>query len=322
VLPGQATAPNVAAPTQIAVVDTVGSDRQNLLSISPLPAPPGVAIPPAEARGRFAISPEPNLAASGAPGVKTDELPKPAVGVGKKADNTGTAPSGSGGGSLKGTADKGNGSGTAGTKAGTGSSKDGASANTPAKNPFGGITVQGGRVEGTGMVSAVPPSKSTLTLGPSAPAAGSTAYGMTVVANAGTGGGLPDLGVFAHEQVYTVYLDMKTKAGTPAPSWTLQYALIPASSNEAGVLPPFPITKAPPAFPSEFVQKYVRRMVIVFAIIDAKGKLQQVVVKDTPNEDLNPFVLAALSKWTFRPAEANGKAAPVKVLLGIPLAQE
>ena len=33
----------------------------------------------------------------------------------------------------------------------------------------------------------------------------SFAYGMTVTSTADSGGGLPDLGVFAHEKVYTVF---------------------------------------------------------------------------------------------------------------------
>src|SRR5262249_56837028 len=111
-----------------------------------------------------------------------------------------------------------NGTGTAGSGSGSGNS---------ARGPFSGITVQGGRLEGTGAVSAAPPSRNTLTIStpPPAPPQLLTAYGMTVVSNAGSGGGLPDLGVFANEQVYTVYLDMKNKSGGVAPSWTLPYAL-------------------------------------------------------------------------------------------------
>src|SRR5262245_19866962 len=321
-LPGQTSAPTVAPPAQIAAVDTHGTDQQNVVSISPLPAPPGTnAIPAAEARGRFAISPEPNLTASGtAPGVKADELPKPMAGVGKKPDGAaGTATTGNTGGAASGTADKGNGSANDNGTA-TGARGSGAG-NAPAKSPFGGITVQGGRLSGTGGVSAAPPSRS-ITTSPSTPSPGGpTSYGMTVVANAGSGGGLPDLGVFSREQVYTVYIDMRSKSGASLPSWTLQYALIPATPNAVGVVPPFPITKEPPVFPVELVRKNPRSLVIVYAILDAKGKLQQVVVKESPDPQLNPLALAALSKWTFRPAEVSGNPVSVKVLLGIPLLQ-
>src|SRR5439155_13379462 len=71
-----------AVPPQIAPVPTQGQDRQNLLSVTPLPAPPqpSVRVPTAEARGRVAISPESNLNSSAAqPGVKADNLPMTAA---------------------------------------------------------------------------------------------------------------------------------------------------------------------------------------------------------------------------------------------------
>lgn len=322
-LPGQTSAPTVAPPAQVAAVDTHGADQQNIVSISPLPAPPGqTAIPAAEARGRFAISPDPNLTASAAaPGVKADDLPKPMAGVGKKPDGpAGTATTGNTGGAASGTADKGNGT-TTDNGTGTGARGSG-SGNAPAKSPFGGLTVQGGRLSGAGTATAAPPSRS-VTTGPSAPASpsGPTSYNMTVVANAGSGGGLPDLGVFAREPVYTVYIGMRTKSGVSLPSWTLQYALIPSTPNPTAVIPPFPITKEPPVFPAELVRKYSRSLVIVYAIIDAKGNLQELAVKESPDPQLNPLALAALSKWTFRAAELNGNAVSVKVLLGIPVLQ-
>src|SRR5262249_7409597 len=159
----------------------------------------------------------------------------------------------------------------------------------------------------------------TISTPPPAPPQLLTAYGMTVVSNAGSGGGLPDLGVFANEQVYTVYLDMKNKNGGVAPSWTLQYALVPATQNPTGLIPPFPMVRQMPDLPIELVRKYIRRLVVVYAIIDNQGKLQQVAVKDTPDPQFNPLVLAALAKWTFRPAEVDNRPVSVKVLLGIPL---
>jgi TonB family protein len=333
VLPGQRTAPDVAAPAQIAAVETHGPDQQNLVSVSPLPAPPQPgALPDGVARGRFAISPDANLSGSGrTPGVKADNVGTTTAGVGKKADGPAAGTTGNAGPSGNGVADKG---GTAGATTGTGSSKDGASGNgnggngrgnssgnTPGKTPFPGITVQGGRLEGNGGIVSAPPSPRTLTIGSAPSAVPAGTYGMTVVSNAGTGGGLPDLGVFSHEKVYTVYLDMKKKSGDPGPSWTLQYALMPANPNPNGLIPPFPMVKESPNFAIELVQKNLNQLVVVYAIIDAKGKLQQVSVKQTPDPQLNQAALAALQKWTFRPAEANGRPVSVKVLLGIPVSQ-
>ena len=74
-----------------------------------------------------------------------------------------------------------------------------------------------------------------------------TAYGMTVVSLASSGGGLPDVGVFEDEKVYTVYVDMRATPEDPAPSYTLQYALlqpptgVDSASLQAGLTPPYPV---------------------------------------------------------------------------------
>jgi len=60
-------------------------------------------------------------------------------------------------------------------------------------------------------------------------------------------------------------------------------------------------------------------MVIVYAIINIEGKMEQMVVKDSPDARLNEPVLNALGKWVFRPAQRDGETVPAKVLLGIPV---
>jgi hypothetical protein len=42
-------------------------------------------------------------------------------------------------------------------------------------------------------------------------------------------------------------------------------------------------------------------------------------VKQTPDANLIPSIIAALDNWAFKPAEVNGQPVPVKILLGIPL---
>ena len=206
------------------------------------------------------------------------------------------------------------------TGRGNGASGASEAGDTPAKTPFAGITIQGGRLEsGTGVIrGSAPPRTGTATPPPSA--APKIPYSITIVSTTTSGGGLPDLGVFSREHVYTVYIDMKDKTGAAAPSWTMQYALAQATPNPAGWVPPFPLVKETPDFPVELLRKYTRRLVIVYGIIDAAGQLQQMAVKQSPDRLLNPAALAALSKWLFRPAEINGSPAPVKILMGIPLA--
>jgi TonB family protein len=80
------------------------------------------------------------------------------------------------------------------------------------------------------------------------------------------------------------------------------------------------MVKEQPVLPAEVVKKYLRRLVIVYAVLNADGKMEQMVIKESPDAQLNEPVLNALSKWSFRPAQFKGENVSVKVLLGFPLA--
>jgi len=54
-------------------------------------------------------------------------------------------------------------------------------------------------------------------------------------------------------------------------------------------------------------------------LMDKEGKLHNLAVKQTPDTRFIPHVLAALSQWTFQPAQFNGQPVALKVLIGIPL---
>jgi len=140
-----------------------------------------------------------------------------------------------------------------------------------------------------------------------------------------SGGGLADYSVFSDEKVYTVYLDMRKTLDDPAPSWTLQYAVLrppndPSPTSE--LTPPFPATKEIPKLSPEVLVRYSGRVVVVYGIIDSQGKFQELTVKDSPDDQLDVPIIVALRKWSFRPAELNGQPIAIKVLLGITLSPE
>jgi hypothetical protein len=345
---------SVAAPSEVAAttsapkrapVPTTGPDSRNLLSVSPLPPPPGqeVRVPVGEARGRVALSTDPNLnAPSGTLGGKVDSSNSTTPGLGR----TDTGPVAMAANATKTTSNRddndpkhangANPAGTNGTPATNGSTSGPGrgAAPTPGpvstSSPFAGITIQGGRLEPSDTRGLTSPGIITITQ-PGAPPPRATAYNMTIVATAGSGGGLPDLGVFSHEPVYTVYVDVKPTSDAAAKLWILQYAILgnspqPSSiigidaRGQEGVTPPFAIVKDYPQLPADLLQKHAQRQIILYAVIDTNGKLKDMVVKQTPDSQLNAPVLAAMAKWTFRPAESDGKPVAAKILLGIPLA--
>ncbi len=334
-----------------------GTDRRNLLALSPFPTIPeeATAIPLGEARGRFAISPEPG------PGGPDDKLgsniegSSPTAGIGNQASASAKAGTqmgkgsgagvasgtGAGGGGGNGTgsgtggpgrgsgigAGSGSGSGTgsgSGSGTGTGSGSGTGAGSGSGKGAFSGISIIGG-VGATGTSRGAAPRPTT----PPRPL--QTSYGLTIIATGNSGGGLPLYDVFSQEEVYTVYLDMRRTETDTAPSWPLEFALLKNTTSQAQEMQdiagrnpqwlvlPFPAYKDVPALPADLVRKYRGGMIVVYAIINVEGKLEQLTIKSGPEARLNEIVLNALKRWIFKPARVRGEPVAAKVLLGIPM---
>jgi hypothetical protein len=344
---GETTAGGSAAETGVAAEtgDTgetgVMADLRSLVALTPLPALPDrpIEVPFGEARGRFFISPEPSLDLSetepgSAMGEASSEvlLPDPVsdfeveetadvehgpvvtISFGRTRPSTEPGAGGS---------EVGDGpSGTEGASDSRSGSDPGAGAGS-GRQPFAGITIVGG-AGATGITDS--PS-----LVPQTPVPVKTSYGVFVISTESSGGGLPSFGVFADEQVYTVFLDMRETLTDTAPSWTLQFAGLHGSAVHAdpeedqeegiqqGLVLPFPVIKKRPFPPEELARPYWGELIVVFAVVNPEGKFEQLEVKDSPDLRLNEYILEALSEWVFRPAVLDGNPVAVKVLMGIPL---
>jgi hypothetical protein len=310
--------PPVEAPKLNAPFPTSGPDTRNLLVLSPMPAPPAapVPVPPGEARGRFAISPNAETSPTATTLGTNGSAPSPtANALGKAPAGEGTASAESAkkdapvGGSAAGRAPAGGGGG--GIEITT------TSPATVGAGAFEGITIVGG--VGNNNRNAKPAAE---------PAPLQLSYGITVLSAGNAGASLPNYGVFANEQVYTAFIDMRRSVTDNAPTWAAEYALLkpagPAVSGAngggtQGVVLPFPAVKELPLMDAELVRRFSRRKIVVYAVINTQGKLEQIAVKESPDPALNPGVLNALAKWVFRPAEREGEIVAAKVLFGIPL---
>lgn len=291
--------PTPAMPENTALADSKPGDP--LLVVSPIPAPPSdvVKVPEGESRGRFVISPEPNTREE-----KDDDHARLSTASGA------TAPDGKDGPANTGVSPSSN--------SGTSSTLSSGAVGKP-KSAFPGITI---------LPSGAGPSTVSVR---GNPVPLQTSYGMTIVSTESSGGGLPQFGVFANEQIYTVYLDMRRTPSEIAPSWTLEYAVLkrpdgserPASDPSRtyqGLVPPFPVAKELPIWPPELIDKYPKRRLIVYAVINKEGKMEQLAIKESPDPLLDEPVLTALRKWSFRAAQSGGENVAVKALFGIPVA--
>jgi hypothetical protein len=144
---------------------------------------------------------------------------------------------------------------------------------------------------------------------------------MTIISTATSGGGLADFGVFSDEKVYTVFMDMRENAEERVPAWTLQYAPLSRSGGafRGAVVAPSPLIRPRPQLPTPLLHKYAHAVIVISALLGTAGHLEEISVKQTPDAQLIPAILTALNNWSFQPAEVDGKAIPIKILLGIPL---
>ena len=343
--PAPETKPAPPRPPQVL---PVGASRNahNTLVLSPVPAPPSASpqIPQGEARGQFTISPQaiPDRSLSGvgsAAGTNTagalSVASSPGAAAGNGPGNVTGGPGASGQGSGNGGVDEGKGGSDVGgrghggggsgggvglgsgpgaghgTEAGHGTGT-GAGAG-PGAGPFAGMTIQGG--EGpTGAITIPAPSK------PPAEVQEGASYDLTIISTGNSGGGVGDFGVFHDEAVFTVYLNPATAADDPASPWPLQYAVLDtAGVTLQDLLPPSPVKKQAPVWPPDLFARYSGQEIVVYAIIDAEGKMQHLKALQSPNARLSEALLAVLEQWLFRPATMNGKPVAVKAVLGVPI---
>lgn len=326
-----------------------GTALEDILALSPMPASERGPLPTGEARGVFAISPRPSLETSNTrPGVRADEAGEREATDGELsslADLTGPASdngsSGNGAEAGGGTAADSGGGGDvddAGRGAeGTGTGEGGG------RNPFPGVRILAGGTEppaspaanGLQVVGGYVSGETRAPDNPE-PTGGpghlQRSYTVTVVTTESSGGGLPSFGVFADEQVHTVFVDMRESPGDETPAWTVEYGVPSGIRVQAttgpdadvelpGFVLPFPIDRVQPAFPPQIAARFPQEMVIAYAVINAEGKLEHIAVKRSPDPRFVQPVYDSLAQWTFRAARLDGAAVAVKMLLGIPLAR-
>jgi len=339
----------IPVPARTSEMPTSTRDKEGLLVLNAIPPPPDTLakVPFGEARSLFVLAPgaatiiaDPAAGAvhgSGAKasgnGVPSDNPSGDAIadvpsGAGKGVD---TGASGTGSGSKYGSvtgrgvntlagstgteqgADVGTGTGLGSSNVmGSGAGKG----NSPGGGGFPGISIRGGNYgNGTASIHTnVIPRKQ-------------TSYSMTITSTAASGGGLPDFGVFQNQKIYTVYLDMRDSDEDTTPSWILQYAPLqpnePMAVRVPGVpTPPYATLKQVPELTPELALTCAHKLIVVSGVLNTNGRLEQLVVRKSPDPRVQTLVTDALSNWMFQPSQIQGSPVPLKVMLGIRLTSQ
>jgi len=130
----------------------------------------------------------------------------------------------------------------------------------------------------------------------------------------------PETGeVWSGRMAYTVYLHVGL-----AKSWILQYSRPRAADAEAAGV----VTRLDAPWPYNIVRPNLAPgavdadALIVHGFIDPSGHFDSLHVVFPPDFSESDFVLKSLAQWQFRPAQQNGQAVRVEVLLVIPGAEE
>ena len=121
-------------------------------------------------------------------------------------------------------------------------------------------------------------------------------------------------GVWGGRMAYTVYLHVGLSR-----NWIMQYALPHTGDANTGTLirldAPWPYSIVRPNLDPNAVDADA---IMIHGYIDPSGRFEKLTMILPPAFPQAQFVLAALSKWQFRPAQQNGQSTRVEVLIIIP----
>ena len=104
------------------------------------------------------------------------------------------------------------------------------------------------------------------------------------------------------------------------PAFVLAFAAIalPATAlADSRVEPPVPVRIISPSFPNDLHDKGISGVVMVNVLIDQQGNPQDLKVARSSNSEFEEPALEALRKWKFKPAERDGSAVSLRVVIPI-----
>ncbi len=125
--------------------------------------------------------------------------------------------------------------------------------------------------------------------------------------------------VFGDRRSYSMVLNMPN-LNSAGGSWVIRFAELKESvaASQGKLIAPEPINKVDPGYPLELMRQNVKGTVTLYAVIHSDGTVGDVRVLNSPDDRLDEFARAALTRWHFRPAMKNGVPIALEAVVNIP----
>jgi protein TonB len=95
------------------------------------------------------------------------------------------------------------------------------------------------------------------------------------------------------------------------------FALPATAFADSRVEPPIPVRTVAPNFPNDLHDKGISGVVMVNVLVDQQGNPQDLKVARSSNSEFEEPAMEALRKWKFKPAERDGSAVSIRVVIPI-----
>lgn len=126
-----------------------------------------------------------------------------------------------------------------------------------------------------------------------------------------------DRKVFGGRKVYSMALNMPN-LNSAGGSWVIRFAELTASHDQGDLTAPVATQKVDPGYPAELMRKNVEGTVMLRAVIESDGTVDEVRILRGVDDRLDEYARAALSRWHFLPGTKNGSPVAIEAVVMIP----
>jgi TonB family protein len=123
--------------------------------------------------------------------------------------------------------------------------------------------------------------------------------------------------LFAGRKSYAMVLNVPN-LNSAGGSWVMHFVELKDADKDGELVAPVATQEVDPGYPLELMRQNVQGTVILSAVIHSNGVVGDVRILRGVDDRLDPYAVAALSRWRFRPATKNGDPVALQTVVMIP----